>query len=117
MASCPAGLGAGLGEEEILKRKDSEEAISQCASTSPLCGWAVWCGQALGYWDKKRVDRCWQCVRGKKPNLKVTQTYGVETQAGSLLFPVLTGASRGLRAGQMPLAREIPGAIHWPPTP
>lgn len=79
MVSCPAWLGAGLGEEEMIEKKDSGEAKSQCASTSSLCGWAVWCGQALGYGDKMRVDRCWQCVRGKKPSLKVTQTYGVET--------------------------------------
>lgn len=48
----------------------------------------VWAGPRL--LGQERVDRCWQCVRGKKPSLKVTQTYGVETQAGSLLFPVLT---------------------------
>lgn len=69
-----------------MERKDRGEAKSQCASTSLLCGWAVWCGQALGYRDKMRVDRCWQCVRGKKPRLKVTQTYGVETSGRQPAF-------------------------------
>ena len=94
-----------------MERKDRGEAKSQCASTSPLCGWAVWCGQALGYGDKMRVDRCWQCVRGKKPRLKVTQTYGMETSGRQPAFTVLTGASRGLKAGQMPLAGGVPGTL------
>lgn len=77
-------------------------------------GSVVWAGPRL--LGQEESGQMLAMCAWKKPSLKVTQTYGVETQAGSLLFPVLTGASRGLREGQMPLV-EIPGAIHWPPTP